>query len=442
MPSVLPTLESAHLSDTGRLRLTHEDACHCDPRMGLFVVCDGLGGRPSGEAASQVRRVQSLNADRIKRILHEVVVDLSDRLREQAEQVESLRGMGATLSALLVDGRHAFIVHAGDSRVYLHREGQMRCLTTDHFRMGTRAPTAVDLMTHPHLTTVNQRLLTQFIGIGRTLEPELVHLQLLPGDRLLLCTDGLTDPVPEAEIGRVLGTPGLPLAEICQQLVAAANADGGPDNITVVAVEYERLRLVERETLRAESPKAKNGRPIGASTKFHAALVELQKDLDWLRSGAREAAGKDKLAAYGAVKRRLGAEAFDHYLQKHAGEGPAHVFHRCVAAHDSEWRRRYEANQSALVPHLVAIVDHAIRLSPLLTGEETAAILSTLWRDWQRVEDRYLAVCRRESFSPADLALEVLIEQMHGSVSTMIGLMQFFPRFMREASLILPVPPG
>ncbi len=445
MAAVLPTLQSAHLSDIGRQRLTHEDACHCDPHMGLFVVCDGLGGRPSGEAASQIiafglghlirralRKLKTLDADTLKGILNRIAIDLSNQMRGHANQIEALKGMGATLSALLVDGRNAFVLHAGDSRVYLHRGGLMRCLTTDHFRIGTRPATAVDQMTHPHLTSVNQRLLTQFIGIGRPLEPEVVHLQLQRGDRLLLCSDGLTDPVPESEIARVLGS-GMPLSDICQILVTRANDNGGPDNITVVAVEYGGLRVVEREELRASLPKQTNGRPIGASSKFHAALLELQKNLDWLRAGVKESSHRDKMTAYAAAKQRLGADVFDHYMQKRPGESPAHVFHRAVTLHDSAWRKQYEANQSVLVPHLISIVDHAIRLSPLLTGDETAAILSTLWRDWQRVEERYITICRRETFNPADHALDLLIEQMHGSVTTMIGLMEFFPRFMRPA---------
>ena len=451
MPAVLPTLQSAHLSDTGRVRLTHEDACHCDPHMGLFVVCDGLGGRPSGEAASQIialslghllrrriRKLKSLDTALLKSILAEIAMDISVQMRDLANQIDSLRGMGATLSALLVDGRNAYTLHAGDSRVYLLRGGKLECITTDHFRLGSRPATAVDQMTHPTLTSVNQRLLTQFIGIARPLEPEVVHLQLQRGDRLLLCSDGLTDPVSDAEILRILSSPTLSLHDICQELVTTANKRGGPDNITVVVVEYEKLRLVERDELRAAAVKPKSGRPIGASTKFHASLIELQKDLEWLRAGAREAVGKDKLVAYSAVKQRLGAAQFDHYMQSHSGESPAHVFHRAVTKHESPWRKHYEMNEAAMVPHLMAIVDHAIRLSPLMTGEETAAILSTLWRDWQRVEERYLAICRRESFNPADHALEVFINHMLGSVSTMIGLMEFFPRFMREQALVKP----
>ncbi len=444
MPAVLPTLESASLSDIGRLRLTHEDACHCDPHLGLFVVCDGLGGRPSGEAASQIicyslghllrrriRTLKSLDVAKLKEILIELAVDISDQMRTLADQIPSLRGMGATLSALLIDGRNAFIIHAGDSRVYLLREGQFSCLTTDHFRMGSRPATAVDQMTHPHLSVVNQRLLTQFVGIGRPLEPEVVHLHLKRGDRLLLCTDGLTDPVPESEIARIVSSPDLTLEQICAELVAFANANGGPDNITVALVEYEKLRLVEFDELRASVIKPKSGRPIGASTKFHAALLDLQKDLDWLRAGVKEAKKSDRIEAFAAIKQRLGGLEFEHFMQQHSSQSPAHVFHRAVTGPGSSWREHYVEHQSALIPHLNTIIDHAIRLSPVMTGQESAMILATLWRDWQRVEERYLAICRRDPFNPADHPLEVLIELMHGSVSTMIGLMEFFPRFMR-----------
>ncbi|MEX2215887.1 MAG: protein phosphatase 2C domain-containing protein [Phycisphaeraceae bacterium] len=445
MPVVLPNLRFAAHSDVGRVRLAHEDACHCDPRMSLFVVADGLGGRPSGEAASHIvalslshlikrklRHLKQLDEPTLKAILADIAIDLSQRLREQGNLHDALAGMGATLSALVIDMRNAFILHAGDSRAYLLREGKLEKLTTDHFRIGSRPPTSHETITNPGLVTVNQRLLTQFIGIRRPLVPEVIALPLNKGDRLLLCSDGLTDPVSDPVIEAIL-TGHDDLQDACKALVEEANRRGGPDNITTVLVEFEGLRTAEREELRIGARPTRRARATpGVAARFYAALLELQTDLSSLLAGAKECVKSDKMEAFAAIKQRLGAEVFDHYIEQRSADSPAHVFHRASVLMDNPWRRSYRAHQAALMPHLDTLVDQAVRLSPLLTGEETASILDTLWRDWRRVEDRYFSIVEEESFNPKDSIILTLIDHMHSSVRTMIGLMEFFPLFMRE----------
>ncbi len=449
MGSVWPILDFASHSDPGRMRLANEDCSLCDTRMNLFVVCDGLGGRPSGEAASHIiayslghlirrrlRKVAALNPQTLQAILHESAVELSDKLRDTARQFEALAGMGATLSALLIDGRQAYVLHAGDSRVFRFRAGKLRQLTTDHFRMGAPA-SSINPFIPDQIDQKRQRLLTQFIGVNRPLEPEVLTLQLRKGDRLLLCSDGLTDPVPDDIIAMLLAQPG-DLKETCVSLIKEANARGGPDNITAVLVEYQGLKLLEPDELRRLAPPKPPRSSIppapGLAAKVHATLVELQNDLTWLLNGARESAGGDLLAAYAAVKRRLGPQVFHEYMKLRPSESPAHVFHRAAMLFESDWRNRYEANQAALNPNLTQIIEQHVRLCPLLTGEETSEILETLWREWTKVEGRYNAICHQETFDPTDHALDRMIEHMHGSVGTLIGLMEFFPKFMRESS--------
>lgn len=460
MASVWPIVEFASHSDPGRMRLANEDCPLCDARMNLFVVCDGLGGRPSGEAASHIiayslghlirrrlRKVAALEPTTLQRILHESAVELSDKLREQARQFEALAGLGATLSALLLDGRQAYLLHAGDSRIFRFRAGKLRQLTTDHFRMGAPA-SAINPFDPEQIDQKRQRLLTQFIGVNRPLEPEVVTLQLRKGDRLLLCSDGLTDPVPNDIIAMLLAQPGE-LKDICGLLIKEANARGGPDNITAVLVEYQGLKLLEPEELKqlsqAKAPRSSPAPTPGVAGRVHAALVELQNDLTWLLNGSRESAGGDLLSAYASVKRRLGPQVFHEYMKLRPSEGPAHVFHRAAMLFENDWRKRYTANQAELKPRLQAIIDQHVRLCPLLTGDETAEILDTLWREWRKVEERYVAICHEASFDPTDHGLDRLIEHMHASVGTLIGLMEFFPKFMRENSgetAITSVVPG
>lgn len=431
------------------MRLANEDCSLCDPRMNLFVVCDGLGGRPSGEAASHIiayslghlirrrlRKLTALNPTLLQTILRDAAVELSETLREQARQFEALAGMGATLSALLLDGRQAYVLHAGDSRVFRFRAGKLRQLTTDHFRMGAPA-SAINPFNPDQIDQKRQRLLTQFIGVNRPLEPEVISLQLRKGDRLLLCSDGLTDPVPDDILAMLLAQPG-DLKDTCISLINEANARGGPDNITAVVVEYQGLRIIEPQELRQLAPPKpvrSSAAPIpGLAGKVHATLVELQNDLTWLLNGARESAGGDLLSAYASVKRRLGPQVFHEYMKLRPSESPAHVFHRAATLFESDWRKKYETNQAALHPNLQQIIDQHVRLCPLLTGEETSEILDTLWREWRKVETRYNAICHQETFDPTDHALDRMIEHMHASVGTLIGLMEFFPKFMRESS--------
>jgi protein phosphatase len=454
MPSVLPLLEFASHSDVGKVRLANEDAHRCDGRMGLFVVCDGLGGRPSGEAASHIiasslghlirrrlRKLTSLDVTTLRELLKETAIDLSTRLRAQASEIDALANMGATISALLVDGRHAFILHAGDSRAYLLRQGALRRLTDDHYCLW---PATDDTMAGSlnSMEAPRRRLLTQFIGIGRPLEPQVVDLPLRRGDRLLLCSDGLTDVVSDDTIAQMIAPPGS-LGDICKALVDTANSRGGPDNITAVLVDFKGVRTAERAELRANRaakapPPAKQPRR-GIAAQFHAALMEVKHDLDWLLVSSRELKGVEPLAGYAAVKRLLGPQVFHEYMKLRPSESPAHVFHRACVLFESVWRLRYEANQAALEPLLDELTNGAVRLSPLLPGDETAAILRAIWRDWLRVEDRYLTICRRETFDPTDHALDALIEHMHSSVRTLIGLMEFFPKFMRDTPAAGPL---
>lgn len=440
MPSDVANVEYAGHTDTGRRRLANEDAFHCDQRMGLFAVCDGIGGQPSGEAASQIiapalghlirrglRDRDTPDAERLRCGLGEIAAELSLNLYQQSQAVPVLVGMGATLVASLIKGRTAFLLHAGDSRAYCLRGGTLNRLTKDHCRRA-RQPAHDPTLTDQQAEQNERRLLTQFVGMHRRLKPEIQEIPLEPGDRLLLCTDGLTDPVEDEAIERVLAQHKAPVPA-CRALVEAANRSGGPDNITAVVINYLGVRPPDAAE---DTPKPAPAVGKGVAAWFRTALGRIEQDLDWLIAGARECADLSNISAFAAVKRRLGAGVFTDFLKMHPTRSPSHVFHRACTMPNSDWRRRYGQHMNVLEPNVAEITNGTVRLSPLLTPQDTALIIKTLWRDWRRVEHHYFANCQRDAISESDQRLNFLIEHMLSSARTLLGLLEFFPHFMRR----------
>lgn len=212
-----------------------------------FAVADGMGGHQAGEVASatalepiaKLDGVQFSTPDEAKAALTEAVVAANDSVFEKAAAAVELRGMGTTLTAVLVREGRFHLAHVGDSRAYLLRSGEpISQLTTDHTLVqqlideGRLSSDEAD--THPQRSVI-----TRAIGVDRSVEVEtLPPLEMLPGDQILICSDGLTGPVKEEEITSILShlSDG---AEACQALIDAANAAGGPDNITVVLLRVE-----------------------------------------------------------------------------------------------------------------------------------------------------------------------------------------------------------
>ena len=160
---------------------------------------------------------------------------LSADIRSRTEGLPGLEGMGATVVLALVCGNRALIAHIGDSRAYRHRQGSkgsLELLTKDHsvvqMLIERREVTRSEVHSHPARSQ-----LTRFVGMPGEPLPEVRCIELRPGDRLLLCSDGLTNMVCDMELFEVLGL-GLSSEKICKRLVAAANRAGGRDNVSVV----------------------------------------------------------------------------------------------------------------------------------------------------------------------------------------------------------------
>jgi serine/threonine protein phosphatase PrpC len=239
-------------TDQGRVRALNEDVYASRPEQGLFVVCDGMGGAPAGEVASQVAvetilaqlagggddaadptnghgylpRTNSL-AQAVRRS-NEVIYAQGLQNPEQAE-------MGSTVVSAWVNQQIASVAHVGDSRAYLFHDNRLEPLTRDHSLVEAEVRAGL-LDRDASLEASHQNVLLKVLGGGPDVDVELTEVPLQPGDYLLLCSDGLTRMVPERTLSKAISELKKP-QRICDYLIEAANNNGGADNITVVVVE-------------------------------------------------------------------------------------------------------------------------------------------------------------------------------------------------------------
>jgi len=235
------------LTDIGKVRETNEDDFHTDPDCGVMIVADGMGGRRGGEVASRtavetiVRRLRDSGVlpplpGEIGSVLEAALQLASDTIREQGNQSGDLRGMGSTaLTAVLANGKASF-ANVGDSRAYLWRNGSLNQLTSDQNFAGALYEAGL-IDTRERNGHPGRYALLQYLGMDLSVVPEFIELELRPRDRILLCTDGLSEMLCPDEIAAALALPNL--HETGQALVTEANNAGGHDNITVVLAEIQ-----------------------------------------------------------------------------------------------------------------------------------------------------------------------------------------------------------
>jgi serine/threonine protein phosphatase PrpC len=233
-------------TDVGRVRDGNEDAYLVDDAMGLIAVADGMGGHRAGEVASATALEALRAAITSGRPLRESIEDANEAVFTKSHTDASLRGMGTTLTAgTLVTGGTLLVGHVGDSRAYLLHDGELRQVTDDHslveelVREGRL--TADEAAVHPQ-----RSIITRALGVDSSVNVDVYPVELVPGDRLLLCSDGLTGMVQPDDIAAALRRESDP-GRAATALVDAANQAGGEDNITVVVVavtDEAPLRLV------------------------------------------------------------------------------------------------------------------------------------------------------------------------------------------------------
>jgi len=219
----------------------------------VFLVADGMGGHAAGEVASalSVEAVEGFVVELLRRFSnlqaadeHGVLADLREAVRqadarifEEVGQHPELAGMGTTLTMAFTSGRRLFVIHAGDSRCYLHRGGTLEQLTEDHTlvaEMARRGEISPQEARHHRL----RHVVTNVLGGDRAgVQVDVQRVSLEVGDALLLCSDGLTEMLDDGRIAAVLAAEDDP-RQACERLVAEANAAGGKDNVTTVVARF------------------------------------------------------------------------------------------------------------------------------------------------------------------------------------------------------------
>lgn len=244
-------------TDTGRVRDHNEDNFLVDERLQLFVVCDGMGGHAAGEVASAVcvrtvREVVAAEGDflqamqqnpddpvgkkRLEDLMGRAVLTACKRIFEMAQQDPSRRGMGTTCTAMVLAGPRGFVGHVGDSRMYRLRRGEVEQITVDHsllnemIRQG-KLPADTREQDFPHKNAV-----TRAVGVRDYVEVDTFVFDVLPGDRLLMCSDGLSEYFGD-HIDMVDMVGGQAPKETTSRCIDHANRSGGKDNITVIVID-------------------------------------------------------------------------------------------------------------------------------------------------------------------------------------------------------------
>jgi protein phosphatase len=246
-------LEAAARTDIGRMRETNQDALLVRNDLGLFVVVDGMGGHAAGELAASIAvttiegiyddpeitppRVEPGPPGNALARLVAAIKNANSRIQDAAAQDRSKRGMGTTVVAALVCGDTICLAHIGDSRIYRLRAGQLEQLTDDHtvgaewIKQGAAAELATRLPMG--------RALTRALGTRPTVEVSARLEAILPGDVLLLCSDGVHGVLPRDELTGIL----LELDDLSHgvdRLIARSNDRGGPDNSTAILARWSR----------------------------------------------------------------------------------------------------------------------------------------------------------------------------------------------------------
>ena len=236
------------VSDVGTVREANEDMFLLSPEHRLLIVADGLGGHEAGEVASAVivravyhavaKEAQDKSGSRD--VLADAFWRANEAVREYTTRHPRCRGMGATLVVALIDGNQATVGHVGDTRCYVSQGGRVRRLTNDHTTVGrllrANLLTEDEARGHPARNVVSQAVMGD-----RDVRPDFIDVDLVEGDRLMLCSDGLWDEVRHGEIEKILAGE-APACEIALRLVDEAIAAGGNDNVTSIVYRHHSFR--------------------------------------------------------------------------------------------------------------------------------------------------------------------------------------------------------
>jgi protein phosphatase len=374
------TIEWAALTDVGRARERNEDSYLAGEHV--FAVADGLGGHNAGDVASRLaveplaaleRAMDGTPVDRVADALARAVSAANRAVYQRAQADAKVRGMGTTLTAVAISNGSAHLAHVGDSRCYLLRGGEISQLSSDHTlvaRMvaeGKLSPEEAE--NHPQ-----RSILTRALGAEPEVDVDTLELQLQSGDRIVICSDGLSSVVPEEQILATL-SDSKELKEACKRLVDAANERGGPDNITVVVVEVTGVEprvgapaaAPRREISPAEVPRARRRRLPVRPLIWVLALVVLGLSAwlgvrSWVNRSYFVGVSDGVVAIYRGLPTEFAGINLNHLEEKTA---------KPVSQVREDWRPRLEEGIRA--DSLAEARDIAARIATVTTPAPTAS---------------------------------------------------------------------
>ena len=206
----------------------------------LFVVADGMGGHRAGDTASRdtvgtlIESVRKSRETKPIKIIRTAVEEANRRVYEKSREDENLAGMGTTVVVAVIEGRYLYVANVGDSRLYLIRD-DIRQITKDHSLVEEMVRSGKlkkeEARKHP-----NKNVITRAVGVEREVNIDFFDLRVRKGDKILLCSDGLSNMLEDSEICAIVKSGG-DVEERARKLITAANQNGGKDNISVVLVE-------------------------------------------------------------------------------------------------------------------------------------------------------------------------------------------------------------
>lgn len=238
------------LSDIGRVRARNEDFWQVNLMSQVVAVADGVGGRLGGDIASQEAvtslmelideqqlKLMGYEDDQYKETLKKILLKVNGVVYEHGQMEEHLQGMGTTLSFIQFRKDRAWLFHVGDSRIYRIREGELRRLTEDH-SLENQLKNRYGLPKQSDKMYSYRHILTNVLGSRPYVMPDIRNLPCEKEDLYCLCSDGLTNMVPDIDIRDILNQPAT-LEERGNALISLANTRGGDDNATVVLVRIQ-----------------------------------------------------------------------------------------------------------------------------------------------------------------------------------------------------------
>jgi protein phosphatase len=299
---MVPALKVAAKTDMGQVRENNEDKFDSyepeDPgilaaRGSLFIVADGIGGAQAGQIASEML-VKNLiagyydhPAGDIQTALYETLVATNDRIHSLAQMIPERSGMGSTLTAAVFVEDRVVVAQVGDSRAYLLRDGILRQVTQDHSWVEEQVRAGLLSRQDAEMSPF-RNVITRSIGASPSVQPDFYVEEARVDDIWLLCSDGLTGHVEDAEIAQIAANH--PPSEAARQLIELANARGGRDNITVFILSVRDLLPPPKTSVNArmESVASGSGEPTEGNSTVAPAREEAEEPM---RGGWRKLFG-------------------------------------------------------------------------------------------------------------------------------------------------------